>query len=146
MAQAVRVQPEADTKRTNGTNGAGGEIQNASFRVVGIFRTGLREMDAYLVHLSLPKTQTFLGAGDQITQIAIFLHQESASVPTADVLRRQFSPTGIEVLTWREALAELAQFVWLDDAFKLCDEWYYLSHGCLGRSEHNVDGGLRASV
>ena len=117
MAQAVRVQPEADTKRTRGTNGAGGEIQNASFRVVGIFRTGLREVDAYLVHLSLPKTQTFLGAGDQITQIAIFLHQESASVPTADVLRRQFSSTGIEVLTWREALAELAQFVWLDDAF-----------------------------
>ena len=117
MAQAIRTGPEADTNAANGTNGAGGEIQSALFRVVGIFRTGLREVDAYLVHLPLPETQTFLGAGDQVTQIAIFLHQESASVPTAEVLRQQFSRTGIEVLTWREALAELAQFVWIDDAF-----------------------------
>ena len=112
MAQAVRTRPD-----TNGANGASGEIQSALFRVVGIFRTGLREVDAYLVHLSLPETQTFLGAGDQVTQIAVFLRQESATVPRADILRTQFRPAGIEVLTWRESLAELAQFVWLDDAF-----------------------------
>ena len=117
MAQAVRPRPEGDAKAENGTNGAGGEIQSALFRVVGIFRTGLREVDAYLVHLSLSKTQTFLGAGDQVTQIAVFLHQESASASTAGILRQQFSPAEIEVLSWRESLAELAQFVWIDDAF-----------------------------
>jgi ABC-type lipoprotein release transport system permease subunit len=110
MAQAVH--PEADRQ-----NGAGGEIQSALFRVVGIFHTGLREVDAYLVHLPLPEAQTFLGAGDQLSQIAVFLRQDSATVPTADALRTQLSPTEIEVLTWRQALAELARFVWLDDAF-----------------------------
>ena len=110
MAQAVH--PEADRQ-----TGAGGEIQSALFRVVGIFHTGLREVDAYLVHLPLPEAQTFLGAGDQLSQIAVFLRQDSATVPTADALRTQLSPTEIEVLTWRQALAELARFVWLDDAF-----------------------------
>jgi ABC-type lipoprotein release transport system permease subunit len=128
MAQAVH--PEADkvddddhlkTQQRSSSalqqNGAGGEIQSALFRVVGIFHTGLREVDAYLVHLPLPEAQTFLGAGDQLSQIAVFLRQDSATVPTADALRTQLSPTEIEVLTWRQALAELARFVWLDDAF-----------------------------
>lgn len=109
--------PQRSASASQGRNGAGGEIQSALFRVVGIFRTGLREVDAYLVHLSLPETQTFLGAGDGVSQIAVFLRQDSATAPTADTLRTQFSPREIEVLTWRQALAELARFVWLDDAF-----------------------------
>ena len=114
MAQAVH--PEAD-RHLKTQQRSGGEIQSALFRVVGIFHTGLREVDAYLVHLPLPEAQTFLGAGDQLSQIAVFLRQDSATVPTADALRTQLSPTEIEVLTWRQALAELARFVWLDDAF-----------------------------
>ncbi len=125
---AQAVQPpadEADRPKTPqrplsappSRNEAGGEIQSALFRVVGIFHTGLREVDAYLVHLRLPETQTFLGTGDGVSQIAVFLRQDSATGPTADALRAQFSPSDIEVLSWREALAELARFVWLDDAF-----------------------------
>ena len=110
MAQAVHPQ-------TDDQNGSGGEIQSGLFRVVGIFHTGLRELDAYLVHLALPAAQAFLQAGDQLSQIAVFLHQDSATVPTAAVLRTQFTPTEIEILTWRQALAELVRFVWLDDAF-----------------------------
>ena len=110
MAQAVHPQ-------TDSQNGGGGEIQSGLFRVVGIFHTGLRELDAYLVHLALPAAQAFLQAGDQLSQIAVFLHQDSATVAAADALRTQFTPTEIEVLTWRQALAELVRFVWLDDAF-----------------------------
>ncbi len=110
MAQAVHPQ-------TGSQNGSGGEIQSGLFRVVGIFHTGLRELDAYLVHLALPAAQAFLLAGDQLSQIAVFLHQDSATVAAADALRTQFAPTEIEVLTWRQALAELVRFVWLDDAF-----------------------------
>lgn len=110
MAQAVHPQ-------TGNRNGGGGELQSGLFRVVGIFHTGLRELDAYLVHLALPTAQAFLQAGDQLSQIAVFLHQDSATVAAADALRTQFTPTEIEILTWRQALAELARFVWLDDAF-----------------------------
>ena len=125
MAQAVRPgvdkgddadhTQQAASQHPNGV--VGGEIQSALFRVVGIFHTGLREVDAYLVHLTLPETQLFLGAGESVNQIAVFLRQDSAAMPMADALRTQFSPTEIEVLTWRQALAELARFVWLDDAF-----------------------------
>ena len=127
MAQAVR--PEADKanddahpptqQRASSTlqNGTAGEIQSGLFRVVGIFHTGLREVDAYLVHLLLSETQTFLGAGGRVGQIALFLRDASASAPTAEALRTRFSSIEVEVLTWRQALAELARFVWLDDAF-----------------------------
>lgn len=84
MAQAVRSQSEGDTP---GGNSASGEIQSSLFRVVGVFRTGLHEVDAYLVHLSLPEAQTFLRADAQVTQIAVFLRQESATEPTADVFQ-----------------------------------------------------------
>src|SRR5438034_2534217 len=58
MAQAIR-QPSA-----NAAGSMEGEIQSALFRVVGIFRTGLQEVDAYVIHLPLPAAQAMLGAPD----------------------------------------------------------------------------------
>ena len=116
-AQKSSSWPRPSIRRRAARTGGGGEIQSGLFRVVGIFHTGLRELDAYLVHLALPAAQAFLLADDQLSQIAVFLHQDSATVAAADALRTQFTPTEIEVLTWRQALAELARFVWLDDAF-----------------------------
>jgi ABC-type lipoprotein release transport system permease subunit len=94
-----------------------GEIQSALFRVSGIFRTGLRDVDAYVVHLLLPQAQELLGAPAQVTQIAVFLTQESDTLPVAARLRETLARNDVEVLPWQEAMAELAQFVWLDDAF-----------------------------
>ena len=61
MAQAVHPPDEYDQ------NGGGGEIQSGLFRVVGIFHTGLRELDAYLVHLALPGSPG-LSAGGRSAQ------------------------------------------------------------------------------
>jgi ABC-type lipoprotein release transport system permease subunit len=85
--------------------------------VVGIFRTGLQEVDAYVIHLPLPAVQELLGAPDQVTQVAIFLERESDAPLVAMRLRERLAEAPAEVLTWRESMAELAQFVWLDDAF-----------------------------
>ncbi len=95
----------------------GGEIRTALFRVRGIFHTGLREVDAYRVLLPLSRLQELLGAGDRVTQVAIFLSQEEASPFVAEYLRAGLQGKGVEVWTWKESMAELAQFVWLDDAF-----------------------------
>ncbi len=111
MAQAVQA------PRSEAVDGSGGEIQSALFRVAGIFRTGLREVDAYVIHLPLPQMQEFLRAPDQVTQVAVFLKQEGDSPLVAMRLREQLIGAPAEVLTWREAMAELVQFVWLDDAF-----------------------------
>jgi len=111
MAQAVQPahSPAAD--------GSAGEIQSALFRVAGTFRTGLQAVDAYVIHLPLPAAQELLGAPDQVTQVAIFLKQESDAPLVAVRLRERLAEAPAEVLTWRETMAELVQFVWLDDAF-----------------------------
>ncbi|MCS6925454.1 MAG: ABC transporter permease [Candidatus Binatia bacterium] len=107
MTQALR-QPQTGTP---------GNIHSALFRVSGIFRTGLRDVDAYVVHLPLPQVQELLGVPAYITQVAVFLSHDSATLPVARRLRQVLASEDIEVLTWPEALRELAQFVWLDDAF-----------------------------
>ena len=112
MAQAIR-QPSADAAVS-----VEGEIQSALFRVVGIFRTGLQEVDAYVIHLPLPAAQALLGAPDQVTQMAIFLAQESDSPVVALRLRQHVAGAAAEVLTWQESMVELAQVVWLGGAFR----------------------------
>lgn len=96
---------------------AQGDIHSALFRVSGIFRTGLRDVDAYVVHLPLPQMQELLGVPARITQVAVFLPHDRATLPVALRLRHVLAAEEIEVLTWPEVMRELAQFVWLDDAF-----------------------------
>ncbi|MBI3303289.1 MAG: ABC transporter permease [Deltaproteobacteria bacterium] len=112
MAQAIRP-VHADEGEA-----AEGEIQSALFRVVGIFRTGLQEVDAYVIHLPLSAAQALLGEPDQVTQVAIFLQQESDSPLVARRLRQRLAGAPAEVLTWRESMVELAQVVWLGSAFR----------------------------
>jgi putative ABC transport system permease protein len=114
MAQGIRP---ADAEAA-GTDGTGeGEIQSALFRVVGIFRTGLPAVDAYVVHLSLPAAQSLLGTQDQVTQVAIFLGQESEAESVAARLRERLAGAPAEVLTWRESMVELVQLMRLRSAF-----------------------------
>lgn len=110
MVQSIQ---QLGSERTDGT---GGEIHSALLRVRGIFRTGVREIDRYIVHASLRRTQEFLGVPDQVSQVAIVLEQEGDVPLIATYLRQLLPGSSIEVLTWREAIAELAQTLWLDDA------------------------------
>lgn len=97
--------------------GVGGELQSTLVRVVGIFRTGLQEIDARIIHLPLPAIQALLGTPEQITQVAIFLAQEKDTPLVAEHLRKQLAAIPTEVLTWRESMAEMAQIFWLENVF-----------------------------
>jgi ABC-type lipoprotein release transport system permease subunit len=114
MAQGI---PSPAGNAANEDGAIAGEIQSALFRVVGIFRTGLQGVDAYVIHLPLPAVQSLLGVRDQVTQVAIFLAREDETPLAAGSLRARFAGTPAEVLTWQEAMGELVRFVWLDDAF-----------------------------
>jgi ABC-type lipoprotein release transport system permease subunit len=114
MAQEIRP-ASASAAETDGTGE--GEIQSALFRVVGIFRTGLPAVDAYVIYLPLPAVQSLLGAQDQVTQVAIFLNQESEAQSVATHLRERLAGAPAEVLTWRESMLELVQLMRLRSAF-----------------------------
>jgi len=112
MAQAV--QPS----RSEAENGAEGDIQSALFRVTGIFHTGRQAIDARVIHLPLSAAQSLLGAPDQVTQVAILLEREGDSPLVARGLRERLGAAPVEVLTWRESMAGLAQIFRLQDAFR----------------------------
>ena len=98
-------------------DGAGGEIQSTLLRVTGIFRTGLREIDAQIIHLPLPAVQALLATPDQVSQVTIFLAQERNSPMVAEHLRERLAEVPAEVLTWRESMAEMAQIFRLENTF-----------------------------
>ncbi|HKA52606.1 MAG TPA: ABC transporter permease, partial [Candidatus Binatia bacterium] len=109
--QAVR---RTDARATDTPRG---EMQSSLLRVRGIFRTGLRELDTYMIHLPLPAAQALLGAPEQVTQVALFLARDSDAPLAARLLREQLTAVPTEVLTWRESLVRLAQIFWLEGAF-----------------------------
>jgi len=96
----------------------GGGMKSTLLRVSGIFRTGLPAIDAAVIHLPLPTTQTLLGVeGGQVTQIALVLEREGDSLTVANDLRKLLSGKPVEILTWHESMPMLAQILRLDRSF-----------------------------
>jgi ABC-type lipoprotein release transport system permease subunit len=112
MTQAL-VQPGVA-----GKDSAGDEMESTLLRVNGIFRTGLRAVDANIIQIQLPAAQTLLGVADgQVTLVALLLNREEDSPLVATALRKQLAGLPVEVLTWRESIPMLAQILGLDHAF-----------------------------
>ncbi len=101
---------------------AGGDIAGQLVRVVGIFRTGVPEVDEGIVHIPLATAQEWLGVEGDLTTVAVLL-TSAWDVPRAlRRLRVRVGETagGVAVLGWREAMPEL------DAAIKLDDFWGYV--------------------
>jgi ABC-type lipoprotein release transport system permease subunit len=98
---------------------AEGEIAGQLLRVVGVFRTGVPEIDQALIHIPLSTAGEWLGSGDDVTNIAVLV-AESGEVPALGrALGRELAgpiETGeLTVLGWREAMPELDAAVRIDD-------------------------------
>ncbi|MGH9323130.1 MAG: ABC transporter permease [Vicinamibacteria bacterium] len=108
---------------------ASGEIAGQLARVVGIFRTGVPEVDQSLIHIPLATAGAWLGTGEDVTQMAV-LARRSTDV---DPLRRELESRlagpvemgELAVMGWREAMPEL------DAAVKIDDFGNYLFQGIL---------------
>ena len=98
-------------------------------RVVGVFRSGVPEMDQSLIHIPLATAGEWLGAGHDVTNIGVLV-DESTTVPRlVRYLRRELvDPIArgeVTVMGWREAMPVLRDAV-------LIDEWgSYLMFGIL---------------
>ncbi len=111
------------------TQDAMGEIAGQLVRVVGVYRTGIPEIDQAVIHIPLVTAGDWLGTGDDVTALAV-LARSSRRVPAVQrALNRSLESsiaTGeLEVLTWREASPEL------DAAVKIDDFGNYLFQGIL---------------
>jgi ABC-type lipoprotein release transport system permease subunit len=95
------------------------EIAGQLVRVVGIFRSGVPEIDQALVHVPLKTASEFLGTGDDVTTVGVLV-DDSASVPrVAQELRRALAGPvaagSATVMGWQEAMPELAAAIAIDD-------------------------------
>jgi ABC-type lipoprotein release transport system permease subunit len=98
---------------------AEGEISGQLVRVVGVFRTGVPEIDQALVHIPITTAGAWLGSGEDVTTIAVLLDRSRSVEPVHRALERELADDieagRLDVLTWREASPELDAAVRIDD-------------------------------
>jgi ABC-type lipoprotein release transport system permease subunit len=98
---------------------ATGEIASQLLRVVGIFRTGIPEIDHALIHIPLANAGSWLGSGDDITTLAVLLDVSRGVPPLTRTLRRRLAAPieegSLRVMGWREAMPQLDAAVKIDD-------------------------------
>jgi ABC-type lipoprotein release transport system permease subunit len=95
---------------------AGVEIESQLLRVKGIFRTGMDEVDAHVVTMPLADFQTLLGREGALSEHAVFLERAGDATEVRDLLAARLEREPVSVLTWREAMPQLDQFIAIDDA------------------------------
>ena len=98
---------------------AEGEIAGQLLRVVGIFRSGVPEIDQSLVHMPLDTARAWLSVGNDITNVAVLVDGSGSVLPVERSLRRSLSASiddgSLTVMDWREAMPSLDAAVRVDD-------------------------------
>ena len=98
---------------------ARGEIAAQLLRVVGIFRTGVAEVDQSTVQLPLGTANSWLGAEGSITSYSVVVAHSSVVARTVSALERVLEAfvrqEQVAVLDWEEANPGLASAIALDD-------------------------------
>ena len=98
---------------------ADGEIAGQLVRVVGVFRTGIPEVDQALVQIPLQTARSWLRADGAVTTVAVLVDRSRAVPSVTRRLRTeladQIGAGDLTVLTWRQAMPELDAAVKVDD-------------------------------
>ncbi len=108
---------------------AAGEIAGQLVRVVGIFQSGIPEVDQAVIHIPLTTAGSWLRSGDDVTTIALWLDRSRAVPQVTRALRGHLADEiergNLTVLPWREAMPQL------DAALKVDDLGNYLFQGIM---------------
>lgn len=98
---------------------ADGEIAGQLVRVVGVYRSGVPEVDQVVIHIPLATAGSWLRSGDDVTTIAVLLDSSSKVRGVSRTLERELGAEieagNLTVLGWREATPVLDAAVRIDD-------------------------------
>lgn len=94
---------------------ASGDIEGQLVRVVGMFRTGVAELDDALVHIPLGTAREWLGV-EGATSVATLLPHSAFTGQVYEAASAAVESSGVEVTAWEEASPELYSAVRIDDA------------------------------
>ena len=91
------------------------EIVSEIFRVTGIFRTGVSEVDGYVVLLPIDSVRATLHYGPrEATIVSIFIDDYRKAEPMREAISAAVGNPTQTVLTWNETQADMAGLVNLD--------------------------------
>ena len=95
------------------------EIAGQLVRVVGVFRSGVPEIDQALVHIPRETAGAWLGTGGDVTSVGVLVAQSHDVPRLASQMRANLTELiesgAIRVRDWREAMPELNAAVAIDD-------------------------------
>jgi ABC-type lipoprotein release transport system permease subunit len=92
---------------------ANGQPEEAIFRVVGLFNTGIPSYDQNTVIMPLARAQAFTGVGNRASSIIVMLDDQEGTEKVAAALEAP----GIKILTWRELNSLMLETVGTARAF-----------------------------
>ncbi len=90
------------------TNGAaGGDLAQEMFRISGIYRFNVRELDGSMAFIRLEKAQQMLELGGAVHQIAIKFHDPETGRNEAHPFWKKYSQVGNVAVGWTKLLPQL---------------------------------------
>jgi ABC-type lipoprotein release transport system permease subunit len=105
------------------TQGADSTMADQLVRVAGIFRSGLPEVDDAMVHIPLSTAQQWVGVGQDVSAIAILLHNSRETSRAVRALNVALAGMGTaRAIPWQTTTPEL------DSAVKIDDYGNYIFH------------------
>lgn len=87
-----------------------------AFQLVGVFRTGMLDLDGFWAEVALPQAQRLAGVRDRVSVIALTLRDERDIDRVADRVALTAKDAGMQLQRWSEAAPELNSAVALDAA------------------------------
>jgi len=97
-----------------------GDLSQDMFRISGIYRFGIKEMDGGMAFIRLAKAQQMLGIGDGIHEIALKFKSIGFASTGDNPFWAKFSAGGNEAVSWAVLLPQLdgvLKMVWISLAF-----------------------------
>ncbi len=92
-----------------------GEIVSQIARVVGIFKTGVAEVDGSMVLLPIDKIRsTLLYTNDEATMVTIIIDDQRKADEVKELVQKSIEGAGLDVLTWKETQADMAGLIAID--------------------------------
>ena len=95
------------------------EIAGQLLRVVGIFRSGVPEVDQRVIHILLQTGGDWLGSGRDVTNVGVVVNESTAVEGVAAHLARALvepvTRGDVRVMDWRESTPALASAIAIDD-------------------------------
>ena len=113
-AMAVRLGLRTGSRMVLSAQVASGDIGGQLVRVVGIYRTGLDELDQALVHIPIGTARSWLGV-EGATSVSVLLSHSVFTEPVLEDARAAVGASGVEVAGWPESAPELYAAVKIDD-------------------------------